>query len=223
MNQDLVTGAEAADLPTRKIKAAMCRFILLEQFSNSPLVDQIHWDDVIPLETDSVFYSPMNAQIAFVRELSASLRHIGTITSIFEISNSTYYAMFPLHNDLEAAPFSPLHDTRGGSPSLMPAELGAAQLTHIEECQNRCDCPSPRECREWLSQQLSTESHKLVVDRYWWKRFEARHEKLSVRRYNSREVARASIRRNYIVPYIDALAEMLSRPFYPDLVINMDE
>jgi hypothetical protein len=28
---------------------------------------------------------------------------------------------------------------------------------------------------------LSTESHKLVVDRYWWKRFMVRHEELNVR------------------------------------------
>jgi hypothetical protein len=103
MNQDLVTGPEAADLPTRKIKTARSRFILLEQFSNSSLVDQINWDDVILSETDSVFYSLMNAQIAFVRELSASLRPIRTITSIFEIRNSTDYTMFPFHTDLAAS------------------------------------------------------------------------------------------------------------------------
>jgi hypothetical protein len=40
---------------------------------------------------------------------------------------------------------------------------------------------------------------------------------------NSREVARAAIRRNYIVPYIDALAEMLFWPVDADLVINMDK
>jgi hypothetical protein len=55
MNQDFVTGAKAIDLPTRKIKAARSRFILLEGFSNFPLVDQINWDDVIPPETDSSF------------------------------------------------------------------------------------------------------------------------------------------------------------------------
>jgi hypothetical protein len=70
---------------------------------------------------------------------------------------------------------------------------------------------------------LSTESHKLIVDRYWWKRFMARHEELSVRRCDSREVVRTSICGDHIVPYIDALAEMLSRPFHPDLVINIDE
>jgi hypothetical protein len=67
------------------------------------------------------------------------------------------------------------------------------------------------------------ENHKLVVDRYWWKRFVIRHEGLSGRRSDSRGVARASIRRDQIGQYIDALAEMLSRPLHPDLVTNMDE
>jgi hypothetical protein len=165
----------------------------------------------------------MNAQITLVRELSVSIRPIRTVTYIFEISNSTYYAMFTLHSGLEAAPFSPFHDRRGGHPSFVPVEIEAAPLTHIEECQNRCDCPSPREYREWRSQHLSRESNKLIVDRYWWKRFVSRHEELSVRRYDSWEVVRASIRRYHIVPYIDALAEMLFQPFHAGLVINIDE
>jgi hypothetical protein len=57
------------------------------------------------------------------------------------------------------------------------------------------------------------ESHNLVVDRYWWKRFVARDKELNVHRCDSREVARASIRRDHILPYIDALAEILSRRF----------
>jgi hypothetical protein len=56
----LVTEVEEADLPIRKIKAARFRFIFLEQFSNSPFVNPINWDDVIPLETEAILYSSMN-------------------------------------------------------------------------------------------------------------------------------------------------------------------
>jgi hypothetical protein len=70
MHPYLVTEAEEADLPTRKVKAARSQFMLLEKFSNSPLVDPINRDDVIPLETDSVFDSSTNTQIEFMTQLS---------------------------------------------------------------------------------------------------------------------------------------------------------
>jgi hypothetical protein len=44
----VATEVEEADLPTRKITVARSRFILFERFSNSPWVDPMNSDDVIP-------------------------------------------------------------------------------------------------------------------------------------------------------------------------------
>jgi hypothetical protein len=49
MHLHLVTEVEEADLPTRKITIARPRLVVLEQFSNSPLVDPINGDDIIPI------------------------------------------------------------------------------------------------------------------------------------------------------------------------------
>jgi hypothetical protein len=74
-----------------------------------------------------------------------------------------------------------------------------------------------------LSTQLSTKISTVVIDRHWWYRFLGRHPGLTVRRCDSREAARAEVRREQTTPYLDALTDVLSHPHHPDLIINMDE
>jgi hypothetical protein len=131
--------------------------------------------------------------------------------------------MFLPHAHRDIFQFSALHEMRGCQPSLVPAKLEEVLFAQIVYCQNRCDPLSSRECRERVGQKLSQDGHRVVMDRCWWRRFLRRHAELGVRRRDSRETARASVRRQHIIPYLDAVAEMLSHPFHPDLVINMTE
>jgi hypothetical protein len=96
-------------------------------------------------------------------------------------------------------------------------------LVDIRESQERCDCLSPKECRERLSEQLSSPNNPIIVDRYWRSQFLVRHAQIAVRRCDSREVARAAMHREHVASYIDALIRMLTQEFHPDLILNMDE
>jgi hypothetical protein len=206
-----------------KINAARSRFILLDQLSKHDLTAHINWDDTLPHGNDEQFDSPMNTQIDFVRHVMPSFDSVRAISSIFGINHMTYYQMFPRQHDQAGPPSCPLSVSRVGRPPLVPADLEERLLHYIGECQDRNDCLSPRECREWLSEELSQQNRTAIIDRYWWRRFLLRHGDLAVRRCDSREAARADVCRDQITPYIDALKDIVSQPFHPDLVINMDE
>jgi hypothetical protein len=183
----------------------------------------MNWDDILPPETDDEFYSSMNFQIDFVRHSLPSIEPIRAIAAIFRISNTTYYQMFSPRHRHPAPQLSSLPVAKPGRPPLLSEDLEARLLDHIGESQDRCDCLSPRKCREWLSQELSTGTRAVIIDRFWWRRLLARHPELAVRRCDSREAARAQLSRDHITPYLDALADMLSHECHPDLIINMDE
>jgi hypothetical protein len=74
-----------------KGKVVQSRFILLNEPSAHSLVAQINWDEVIPFESNGAFYNSLNTQMGFFRDIYSRFAQIRTMTTIFRISNATYY------------------------------------------------------------------------------------------------------------------------------------
>jgi hypothetical protein len=123
------------------------------------------------------------------------------VTAMFSISK-TYRQIFPRQDDQPGQRPRPLCVTRSGRPSLVPADLERSLVPYIGQCQDRNDFMSPRECREWLANELLTPTRTVIIDRYWRHRFLARHAELAVHRWDSREASRAEVNRQQIAPDI---------------------
>jgi hypothetical protein len=67
--------------------------------------------------------------------------------------------------------------------------------------QQRSDCLSPKECRPWLGDQLTTQTRTVVIDRFCWHRFLPRTPELGIRRCDYPDVARALVKRADLEPY----------------------
>jgi hypothetical protein len=141
---------------------------LISERSSNPATDQVNWDDVIPSESDVDFAHSMDAQIQFLKDHYPMLMQIRTVTAIFHISHRTYYKMFPTQRESNpSSRFCGLTPKPGRSP-IVPPDLERMLIDMILVHQQIFDCPSPRECRAWLSGQLPTDRRTADIDRFWW-------------------------------------------------------
>jgi hypothetical protein len=200
------------------IKTARSRFILLENLSTNPDTCHLNWDDLLPQEENEEFFESMNNQISFLQTQFTWIT-IRVVVSVFHISNTTFYKMFPRDSHTELR--SPKNR---GRPTLVSKEEEKILIDFILEQQQRSDCPSPKECREWFHEKLSNDSRQVLFDRFWWQRFRFEHlDLIATKRVDSRESARAAITKESVRPYIEEIKKAHGEISSPDLVINMDE
>jgi hypothetical protein len=105
---------------------------------------------------------------------------------------------------------------------LYPAEVEQRLIDHIFESQQKSGCFSHRECRAFASNLLTTSTHTVFINRFWWRRFLQRTPELAVCRLDASEMARA-VTKEDMLPYLENLQRVVSDEFHPDLVINRSE
>jgi hypothetical protein len=74
-----------------------------------------------------------------------------------------------------------------------------------------------------VSALMSTDERWVFIDRYWWRRFLKQTDIIRVRRCDVREIARAVVKRQDVIPCVKMLMQLVSGEFHPDLALNMDE
>jgi hypothetical protein len=114
------------------------------------------------------------------------------------MNHASYYPMFPARARVTKLPVLSAPPPRLGRPP----ELKQILVDRILKRQQMGDCFSPKECRTFLGDCLSSDARTVNFDRHWWHRFLQRTPVLAVRRCDSWELARAGVKKEDLMPYI---------------------
>jgi hypothetical protein len=151
---------------TPRLKVARSRFVLPDSLSTNPLTGEINWDNVIPDEDDAFFYLSLNAQIYFFKQRYPRFAQVRTRAAIFPMSHTSVYLMFPARTRVTDPPVISAPPPRLGRTHLVPPELEQILVDGILEQQQMDDRFSPKECRAFLGDCLSSDARTVNLDRH---------------------------------------------------------
>lgn len=189
-------------------KAVRSKAFHIENIKDISRIAEYDWSEIIPDDLNDNFYSFIVNQLTFLK--NAHILYVTKLCKELKIATKTYYYILKkikdpeykniVDNQEEEEEEEENEELEVGRHPLFDDKEESFWLNQILDRQMKGDCMPPRESKDCLQKNATTQGKDVTIDRQWWYIFKIKYKEiLGVMKIHSLENKRTKLQRNKLM------------------------